>query len=137
MKTNLGLILVTATLAGSMTGGSAMAGDDRTRLRCDSSGAGDTSMDARYEERGGRAKFDASFEAAPGGNYVDGDLLTVNAGGVEVGSIVLLTQLNGDLGGDLEFDTQADENNPFPSDFPDVFSGTSVTAGPLGCALED
>ncbi len=137
MKTNLSLILVAAAFTGSMVCGSAFAGDDRTRLECDSEGAGDTSMDARYEERRGGAKFDGSFEAPPGGDFMDGDLLAVVVGGIEVGSIMLATQLNGDIGGDIEFDTQADELNPFPGNFPDVTSGTSVTVGPLGCALDD
>lgn len=137
MKTNLSLILVAAAFTGSMACGSAFAGNDRIRLECDSEGAGDISMDARSEERRGRAKFDASFEAAPRGDYIEGDMLAVRAGGIEVGSITLLTQRNGDLGGDLEFDTRADEFNPFPDDFPEVASGTSIVVGPLGCALDD
>lgn len=137
MKTKLRPILLAAAVAGSSVGGSAFAGDDRTRLRCDSDGAGDISMDARYEERRGRSKFDGSFEAAPGGAFTDGDMLAVNVGGVEVGYITLAAQINGDLGGDIEFDTQTDELNPFPEAFPEAAPGTSVTVGPLGCALED
>ena len=136
MKTTLGLTMVAAALMASTAGGNAFAGDDRTRMRCDSDGAGDTSMDARYEERRGRTKFDGSFEAAPGGAFAEGDMLPVVVGGIDVGYITLLTQINGDLGGDIEFDTQADEFNPFPSDFPEVFDGTSVIVGPLGCDLE-
>jgi hypothetical protein len=135
MKTNLSMMLVAAAFAGSMVSGSALAGGDRIRLQCDSQGVGDTSMDARYQERRGRAKFDGSFEAAPGGDFADGDLLTVVVGSIEVGTIALTTQLNGDIGGDIEFDTRADELNPFPKNFPDVAAGTSVTVGPLGCAL--
>lgn len=137
MKTDLSLILVAAAFTGSMVCGSAFAGDERTRLECDSEGVGDTSMDARYQERRNRAKFDGSFEAAPGGNFADGDVLAVVVGGIEVGSVALTTQFNGDLGGDIEFDTRADELDPFPGNFPDVTSGTSVTVGPLGCALEN
>ena len=135
MKTNLSVILVATAFTGSMLCGTAFAGGDRTRLQCGSAGARDTSMDAKYEQRRGRVKFDGSFEAAPRGRYADGDLLTVIVGGIEVGSIALTTQLNGDLGGDIEFDTRADELNPFPDNFPKVAAGTSVTIGPLGCAL--
>lgn len=137
MKTNLRLILVAAALTGSTLCGTASAGDERTRLSCDSEGAGDISMDARYEDRRNRSKFDGSFEAAPGGVFTDGDMLAVKVGGVEVGYITLLTQINGDLGGDIEFDTRTDELNPFPESFPEVSPGTSVTVGPLGCSLQD
>jgi len=137
MKTELRFLLVASAFTGSLVCGSAFAGGDRVRLECDSEGAGDISMDARYQERRGRAKFDGSFEAAPGGGFMDGDVLAVVVGGIDVGSIALATQLNGDLAGDIEFDTQADENNPFPGNFPDVGSDTSVTVGLLGCSLED
>ena len=137
MKTNLSMILVAAAVTGSIACGSAFAGSDRTRLACGSEGAGDISMDARYEKRRGRAKFDASFEAAPRRKFTEGSVLAVRVGGTEVGSIALVTQLNGDLGGDLEFDTRTDEFNPFPDNFPKVASGTSVTVGPLGCALQN
>ena len=137
MKTDLRLILVSVAFTGSVACGGALAGNDRTRLECDSEGAGDISMDSRYEKRRGRAKFDASFEAAPRGNFMEGDLLVVHVGGIDVGSITLVRQLNGDFGGDLEFDTRADDFNPFPDNFPAVTSGTSITVGPLGCALDD
>ena len=135
MKTNLSLILVAAAFTGSVACGSALAGNDRVRLQCGSEGAGDISMDVRYLKRRARAKFDGSFEAAPGGNYTEGDMLTVLVGGVDVGAVTLVAQLNGDLGGDLEFDTRLDDFNPFPDNFPKVTVGTSVTVGPLGCEL--
>lgn len=137
MKTNMSVILAAFAVTGSLACGNALAGDDRIRLTCGSEGAGDTSMDARYEQRRGRAKFDASFEAAPWSGFTEGDVLAVLVGGIDVGSMVLVKQLNGDLGGDLEFDTRRDEFNPFPEDFPEVTPGTSVTVGPLGCALDD
>lgn len=113
------------------------AGGNSTRLRCKAEGVEDTSMDARYEERRNRAKFDASFEAFAEGPFSAGDVLQVSVGGIEVGSMTLAADpANGDIIGDLEFDTQADENNPFPESFPDVNEGTSVTVGSLGCALE-
>lgn len=136
MKNKLGLVMVSAALAASMMSGVAFAKDDRVRLRCDSEGAGDISMDARYKQRRNRVKFDGSFEAAPGGNYIDGDMLTVSVGGEEVGQLMLTTRLNGDLEGDIEFDTRVDENDPFPENFPEVFEGTSVTIGTLGCDLD-
>jgi hypothetical protein len=48
---------------------------------------------------------------------------------------LMMDPFNGDIIGDLEFDTQSDENNPFPANFPSVGSSTSVTVGSLGCAL--
>jgi len=112
--------------------------DDRVRLRCSSRGAGDFSMDAKFETRRGRTKFDTSFEAAPGIGFFAGDRLTVMVGGQTVGEITLVEKLNGDLDGDLDFDTTAqsdDDDLPLPSDFPDVGIGTSVVVGPLGCDL--
>lgn len=128
------LVLVTILSISS----TAFAGGDRTRLECDGEGVGgDFSMDARFEERRNRERFDASFEAAPGGAFAVGDNLGVSVGGVSVGEITLSALPGGDLGGDLEYDTQADEMNPFPADFPEVADGTSVIVGPLGCDLED
>jgi len=119
----------------------ALAGGDRTRLRCDADGAGDITMDARYEARGNRDKFDASFEALAGGNFAAGDILTVSVGGNDVGGMTLtVNPLNGDIEGDLEFDSQVEPNDdsiPFPGNFPAVSDGTSVVVGPIGCALED
>jgi hypothetical protein len=43
--------------------------------------------------------------------------------------------IDGDVGGDLEFDTNPDEFNPFPDNFPQIVPGTSVVVGPLGCGL--
>jgi len=132
----IGLVTVGMFVAGIAS--PAFSGDDRTRIDCSASGAGDTSMDGRFEQRRDRAKFDASFEAAPGGNLQSGDTLVVNVNGTPVGTITLAVALNGDLEGDLEFDTNPDEGNPFPDGLsPDhVGSGTSVVVGPLGCELE-
>ncbi|MEZ5894077.1 MAG: hypothetical protein R3C58_13155 [Parvularculaceae bacterium] len=108
---------------------------DRLTLQCSANGARDFSMSARYETRRGRSKFDASFEAAPRVGFNAGQQLDVLVGGVRVGSMRLVLAIGGDLEGDLEFDTRADENNPFPANFPAVAAGTSVTVGGLGCAL--
>lgn len=113
----------------------AIAGGERVRLSCSALGVNDISMDARYEERRNRTKFDASFEAAPNAGYTAGQELDVKVGGVPVGTMTLVALLSGDVAGDLEFDTQADENNPFPGNFPAVTRGTSVMVGDLGCAL--
>lgn len=126
-----------AILVGTMAIQTTNAGDDRLRLRCDAEGVRDISMDGRYEERRNRAKFDASFEAAPGGNFSQGDVLPVMVAGIEVGSMELIRTVNGDLEGDLEFDTRRDEGNPFPNNFPQTGEGTSVMVGPLGCDLDN
>ena len=110
-------------------------GGDRVRLSCDAAGARDISIDARYEERRNRAKFDASFEAAPNAGFTAGEELDVQVGGISVGTMTLVLAPGGDVTGDLEFDTQADEGNPFPGNFPEISGGISVTVGGLGCAL--
>lgn len=140
---NLGIAMAIIAMAATATAPAAMAkrgsggGDDRLRLQCDADGARDFSMDARYESRRGRAKFDASFEAAANAGFRAGQTLIVAVGGVNVGSMTLTRDpFNGDIVGDLEFDTQPDENNPFPNNFPSVGAGTSVTVGSLGCALD-
>lgn len=135
MNTKLNLMLVAAAMAGSMAWNNAIAAENRVRVSCDSQGVQDVSMDARFQKRRGRAKFDASFEAAPGGPLSEGDVLPVLVAGVEVGSITLETVVGGDVGGDLEFDTNPDEFNPFPDNFPAIAPGTSVVVGPMGCGL--
>lgn len=132
-------ILCGVVTIGMLLGGlisPAFSGDDRTRLKCDADGVGDTSMDARFETRSEREKFDASFEARAGGVFMAGDLLAVSVGSVPVGTIELV-EVFGDVVGDLEFDSRDDEGNPFPADFPEVNEGTSVVVGSLGCDLDD
>lgn len=124
--------------------GSSLAKDeDRTRLECEKRGAYDTSMDARYEVRDDRRKFDASFEAAPGGKFYDGQELSVYVDYERVGTMVLRYE-GYDLQGDLEFDSNVDgyydDSVPFPENFPPVGYGTHVTvgsyeAGYLSCTL--
>ena len=113
-------------------------GGDRTRLRCSAEGIQDISMDAKYEARGNRVKFDTSFEALPGLGFNAGDSLEVAIGGISLGQMRLVSI--GDIVGDLNFDTTAqanDDDMPLPGQFPsNVASGTSVTVGPLGCALQ-
>lgn len=94
------------------------------------------SMAARFEERRGRKKFDASFEAAANAGFIAGQSLAVSIGGIEVGVVSLTSApFNGAIVGDLEFDTRVDDNNPFPANFPAIATGMSVTVGNLGCAL--
>ena len=117
----------------------AVAGDnDQVRLRCDADGTQDISMDAKFESRNGRIKFDASFEARPGLGFGAGQTLDVKVGGVSVGQMTLVNI--GDVIGDLNFDTTAQANDddvPLPGGFPSgVRGGTSVMVGPLGCALQ-
>ena len=101
-----------------------------TRLSCGADGATDFSTDARFETRGSRRKFDASFESAPGLGFSVGQRLAVAVGGVAVGQMTLRRDVtNGDVIGDLTFE------NVFPVSFPKLAAGTSVTVGSLGCAL--
>ena len=129
------LILALAALAGAYAA-PASAQSTGVRLACSAAGAQDFSMDARYEDRRGRRKFDASFEAAPNLGFVAGQRIDVSVGGVKVGQMILARDpANGDIAGDLEFDTRRDEGNPFPANFPNVTRGTSIVVGSLGCAL--
>lgn len=133
----LGLSLVSAS---SIT----FAGGDR--LECeDELLTEDASMDARFESDRGRDKFSASFEAAQDSSFAAGNVLQVTvdpvgASPVEVGAITLEVLPNGDLGGDLNFDTTAgpeDNDSPFPADFPAVGAGTIVKVGStLQCDLQ-
>lgn len=108
----------------------------RQRLQCSTDGQSDHSISARFERRGARRKFDASFEAAPGLGFSAGDFLSVSVNGVNVGSMRLIRDpRGGDIIGDLEFDTRVDDGNPFPPNFPAVQRGANVRIGPLACAL--
>lgn len=117
----------------------ALAGSG-TRLECKAFGSGDTSMDARYEDKDGREKLSASFEAAPGGSFSAGNALDVKVNGVFVGSMILDQPGGvGDVVGDLDFDSN--ENDPNAEDLPFpaivVGDGDVVMVGSLGCGLED
>lgn len=122
----------------AFSGSSIAKDEDRTRIECEKRGAYDTSMDARFEVRGGREKFDVSFEAAPGGYFSSGQELDVHVDYVYVGKLMLRYE-GFDLQGDLEFDTNIDsvydDSQPFPENFPEVGRGTHVTVGYLGCSL--
>jgi hypothetical protein len=135
------LCLATATFA---IGGSPANAADGIRLECDADGAGDISMNARYEVRRARKKFSTEFEAAPGQGFKAGDRMTVLVASVNVGGVRLKEVLGGDLVGDLNLDTTAgagDQAKPFPSNFPKVERGTRVVVAingnnVLGCRLQ-
>ena len=119
--------------------------DNRVRIECEARGAGDISIDARYESRGNREKFSTEFEARPGGLYAAGDVLDVSVDGVKVGQMMLTQVPGGDTVGDLDFDTTAgpgDTDLPFPENFPGVGDGTEVELSRFGeivlaCTLQD
>jgi hypothetical protein len=110
-----------------------------TRLECKALGPGDTSMDARYEEKDGREKLSISFEAAPGGSFVGGNVVVVTLNGEFLGNMILSQPGGiGDVEGDLNYDTTADPDDddlPFPS--IDVGGDSVIKVVELGCPLTD
>ena len=140
MKLGIWFAIAAAVTLAAAPSASAGRDDGRVRLRCKAEGAQDFSIDAKYEERRGRIKFDSSFEAAPGLGFMNGDVLAVKVGGMTVGEMRLVETIGGDVEGDLNFDTTAqadDDDLPLPADFPDVSDGTGVVIGDLGCDLEE
>ncbi len=108
------------------------------RLECEAEGAGDISMDARYETRGTRERFSAEFEAAPRGGFKAGQRMTVLVKKVAVGSVDLTKARDGDIVGDLNLGR---DGNPIPKDFPKVRKDTKVVVQVdgktvLGCRLK-
>lgn len=135
-----GALGVVIAASGFGSGAATAAG---LRLECNAEGAGDTSMQARYEERRARKKFSTEFEAAPAAGFKEGDRMTVVVDTVQVGSVRLKQVVGGDVVGDLNLDTTAgpgDLAKPFPRNFPPVQRGTRVIvkingANVLGCRL--
>ena len=135
------LCLVTATSAIGSSPADAASG---LRLECNADGAGDISMQARYEVRRARKKFTTEFEAAPGGAFKGGERMTVAVDAIQVGAVRIKPVVGGDLVGDLNLDTTAgpgDQAKPFPSNFPSVQRGTRVAVAingnnVLGCRLQ-
>lgn len=106
------------------------------RLSCSANGVRDFSMAGKYRLRRGSKSFGAEFEAAPTVGFRVGQVLNIAVGGVAVGRITLKRDpVNGDVIGGLEYSSNPDDRKPFPANFPAVRAGTSVTVGPLGCAL--
>ena len=108
------------------------------RLECDAEGAGDISVDARYETRGSRERFSTEFEAAPRGSFKAGQQMTVVVKQVIVGAVDLRKQQDGDIVGDLNL---GKDGNPIPQGFPKVRKDTKVQVRidgktVLGCRLK-
>lgn len=98
-------------------------------LQCSADGAGNISMRARFERRAsGRRKFNTEFEAAPGGIYKAGQLMSVFVAGFNAGTVRLKTVVGGDVAGELQLDDAADRvgEKPFPAGFPAVAINTRV-----------
>ncbi len=132
-------LVLAMSLVMATAGGAAQAGGDRVECGRDSA-AGDSSIDARFEDKGDREKFSSSFEAVQGGGHMDGDVLQIKIDGETVGNITLAVLAGGDLGGDLNFDTTAgpgDADSPFPANWPGAGAGTIVSVGTLGCSLQN
>lgn len=135
MKTLIAASLILAAGLAAASPAAAQAAT-RQRLQCTAEGATDHSISVRYEQRGARKKFDASFEAAPGLGWAAGSFLDVRVAAVRVGTMRLIRDAaSGDIIGDLEFDTRVDDGNPFPTNFPVVQAGANVRVGPLACTL--
>lgn len=132
-------LLITTLAAGSIFATADIASAQVVtsgEVSCRADGTTDISMDARYRVRRGRRTFDASFEAAPNAGYTVGQTLRVWVGATQVGAMRLFRDpANGDIAGDLEFDSNLAEGNPFPANFPAIRVGSKVTVGPLACRL--
>ena len=87
-------------------------------------------MRARFEQRAtGRRKFNAEFEAAPGGAFTAGQRMTVFVADVNVGTDRLRKVAGGDVKGELQLDDAArpgDNEKPLPPNFPPVQRNTQV-----------
>lgn len=118
---------------------------DDVELRCKARGAGKIKLQARYQERvrprATRSKFNAEFEALPGGAFTAGQQVSILVDSVAVGTVQLTLAPSGELSGELEFDSKPGPNRTaFPSNFPDVADGSVVEARAnstllLGCEL--
>jgi len=119
-------MLVCAVVAESPTAYAAVA----KQFQCDAQGPNDISMRARFEQRAsGRRKFNAEFEAAPGGAFTAGQRMTVFVADVNVGTDRLRKVVGGDVKGELQLDDAAgpgDNEKPFPPNFPVVARNTLV-----------
>jgi hypothetical protein len=94
------------------------------RLECEAEGAGDISMDARFETRDSGDRFSTEFEAAPRGAFKAGQQMTVLVKKVIVGAVELKKVKGGDIVGDLNLGR---DGNPIPAGFPKVRKDTKVT----------
>jgi hypothetical protein len=144
MKNNLPARL-SVGLALTLVAAAPQAKDIRTEFECRAHSAdGMQSMSTDYEERRGdrlRERFIARFESAPGFGLRPGDILNVNVNGQLVGAMRLHWLENGDIGAELDFDSNVDRDQPdttvpFPANWPGVSRGSTVMVGVLGCSLQ-
>ena len=115
-------------------------------LRCRARGQNHIVFHAHYQERartkGLRQKFNAEFEARPGGTFTSGQQISIIVDTVTVGLVTLSPAPSGELSGELEFDSKPGNGHTvFPSNFPDVAAGSTVEAAfgsntILGCDLQ-
>jgi hypothetical protein len=149
MPSKLNGLVGAAALAAVILGSFATSADAKgtdLRFRCKARGPGQIALHATYQERartrGVRSKFNAEFEARPGGNFNSGQKVAIEVDAVPVGTVVLTLAPSGELSGELEFDSKPQRNHtPFPANFPDVAKGTMVEAKVggntiLGCELQ-
>lgn len=137
-------ILATAALVLAAAATDASAREERLIRRCTALGAGDISMQAKFEDRGSRRKFSVEFEAATPGTFKPGDRIVFKVAGRTVGRDALVSVVGGDVVAELNLDTRGgepgDDQKPFPPNFPTIQSGTKVTLyharkAVLGCRL--
>ena len=96
-------------------------GRAESELACDAE-TRTLSMDAEYNERN-RGEFEAEFEAERGSGYRAGQTMVVRVKNINVGSVKLIRQADGDVAGKL---TLGRRSQPLPEKFPTVRSGTRV-----------
>jgi len=138
------LALTVVTLASLVTPADAKSSD--IRFRCKARGPGQIALHASYVERartrGVRTKFNAEFEARPGGSFNSGQQVSIVVDSTRVGTVVLTLAPSGELSGELEFDSKPGPGHtPFPANFPDVRDGSMIEAKVggntvLGCDLQ-
>ena len=125
-----GLVVSLFPVTNAFAGGD----DNRKRLECKSFGPNvDTSLDARYEARDGRQKLSISFEAGLASGISEGSLPI--AVGTWMGTIELENVVNG-VAGDLNFDTNPEDDEAFPDTIGEINNTTVIIAGGLKCPLE-
>lgn len=130
--------LTTAALAmafGALVlSGTAWAGGG-SKFECDGEQIdGPRSMDAKLEKRDGRAKFSATIES----DVADiGAVVSVLVGGIQVDTIELVAAATGSTG-EVNYDTNPEDDEPFPADFNpgSAGAGTRVEVGGVACDLQ-
>jgi hypothetical protein len=131
MTTYLSTAAVALALGALVTSSTAWAGGDKFECRAeDDTGR---SMDAKFEDIDGRFKFSASIETAAD----DPDLtVSVLVGGIQVDTITLASDATGKVG-EVNYDTNPEDDDPFPFDPTSVGGGTNVEVGGVDCDLQE